>query len=76
MKDYKDTRNGFTGANFSSKFSPWMANGSLSPRKILLEVRKWEQQNNSNQHSTHFISELFWRDFWHYWAYKFEDNIF
>ena len=34
MKDYKDLRNGFLGPNFSSKFSPWMANGCLSPREI------------------------------------------
>ena len=32
MKDYKKLRNGFLGANFSSKLSPWMANGCLSPR--------------------------------------------
>ena len=34
MKDYKDRRNGFFGPDFSSKFSPWMANGCLSPREI------------------------------------------
>lgn len=34
MKDYKKLRNGFLGPNFSSKLSPWMANGCLSPRQI------------------------------------------
>ena len=34
MRNYKDTRNGFLGPNFSAKFSPWMANGCLSPRFI------------------------------------------
>ena len=34
MKDYKRLRNGFLGPNFSSKLSPWMANGCLSPREI------------------------------------------
>ena len=29
-----------------------------------------------NEHSKHFIAELLWRDFWHYWAYKFGDHIF
>jgi len=42
MKDYKRLRNGFLGSNFSSKFSPWMANGCVSPRKIYFEVKKWE----------------------------------
>jgi len=51
MKDYKDLRNGFTGANFSSKFSPWLANGSISPRLIYFEVKKWEKINKQNEHS-------------------------
>jgi len=76
MKDYKRLRNGFLGPNFSSKFSPWMANGCISPRTIYFDVKKWEEKNKPNEHSTHFISELFWRDFWHYWAYKYGDNIF
>lgn len=42
MKDYKRLRNGFLGPNFSSKLSPWMANGCLSPREIYWQVKKWE----------------------------------
>ena len=77
MKDYKRLRNGFLGPNFSSKLSPWMANGCLSPREIYFQVKKWEQENmGENEHTKHFIAELVWRDFWHYWAFKFGDNIF
>lgn len=45
MRDYKKLRNGFLGPNFSSKLSPWMANGCLSPREIYFQVKKWEQEN-------------------------------
>jgi len=77
MKDYKKKRNGFLGPDFSSKFSPWMANGNLSPRLIYWEVKKWEKENGGeNEHSKHFIFELMWRDFWHYWAFKYGSNIF
>ena len=34
LKGYKQTRNGLLGANYSSKFSPWLALGCLSPRQI------------------------------------------
>ncbi|MDA0671659.1 MAG: deoxyribodipyrimidine photo-lyase, partial [Bacteroidetes bacterium] len=34
LKVYKQTRNGLLGANYSSKFSPWLANGCVSPRRI------------------------------------------
>ena len=50
-----------------------MANGCISPRKIFWEVKKWEELNGENEHSKHFIAELFWRDFWHYWAYKYQN---
>jgi len=43
MKDYKTLRNGFLGPNFSSKLSPWMANGCLSPREIYWQVKQWEE---------------------------------
>jgi deoxyribodipyrimidine photo-lyase len=29
---YKDTRNGLLGEGFSTKFSAWLANGSMSGR--------------------------------------------
>lgn len=32
LKDYFHTRNGMVGANYSSKFSPWLAAGCVSPR--------------------------------------------
>ena len=38
LKNYKETRNGMVGADYSSKFSPWLALGGLSPRLIYQEV--------------------------------------
>ena len=32
LKDYFDIRNGMIGTRYSSKFSPWLALGCLSPR--------------------------------------------
>ncbi|HKL19162.1 MAG TPA: deoxyribodipyrimidine photo-lyase, partial [Halalkalibaculum sp.] len=48
LKSYKFTRNRLLGADYSSKFSPWLANGSLSPRKIFREVKKYEEQRKKN----------------------------
>lgn len=39
LKEYKETRDGLLGSGFSSKFSPWLALGCLSPRAIVAEVR-------------------------------------
>lgn len=39
LRVYKETRNGMLGPDYSTKFSPWLASGSLSPRYIYEEVQ-------------------------------------
>jgi len=34
LKKYKATRNGLLGANYSAKFSAWLAHGCITPRQI------------------------------------------
>jgi deoxyribodipyrimidine photolyase len=41
LKIYKETRNGMLGPDYSTKFSPWLASGSISPRFIHEEVQKY-----------------------------------
>lgn len=40
LRIYKETRNGLLGSDFSSKFSPWLALGCLSPKTIVSEVQQ------------------------------------
>ena len=44
ISEYKETRNGLVGADYSSKFSPWLALGCISPRFIYDEHKKYETQ--------------------------------
>lgn len=76
LKEYKYTRNGLIGANYSSKFSPWLANGSLSPRKIYWEVKKYEQQRVENESTYWMVFELIWRDFFRFSAAKYRSAFF
>ena len=73
---YKKTRNGLVGKNYSSKFSPWLANGSLSARTIYWNVKKFEQENFKNQSTYWLIFELIWRDYFKYISLKYKNNIF
>lgn len=73
---YKQTRNGLLGKEYSSKFSAWLANGSLSPRMIYHEVKKYESEVIKNQSTYWLIFELIWRDFFKYVSLKHENNIF
>ena len=38
VSTYFDTRNGMLGADYSTKLSPWLALGCISPRTIHAEV--------------------------------------
>jgi len=73
---YKKTRNGLVGKNYSSKFSPWLANGSISARTIYWSVKTFEKEHFENQSTYWLIFELIWRDYFKYISLKHQNSIF
>lgn len=73
---YKQTRNGLVGVDYSSKFSPWLANGALSPKMIYWEVKRYEKEVDKNQSTYWLVFELLWRDFFKYISLKHGNKIF
>ena len=73
LDDYKETRNELLGADASSKLSPWLSQGSLSVKKVYDAVTAYKIQNASTDH---FISELFWRDFFIFYARDKKSSLF
>ena len=73
---YKQTRNGLLGTDYSSKFSPWLANGSLSARMIYWEVQRYEKEIQKNESTYWLIFELIWRDYFKYISLKHGNAIF
>lgn len=73
---YKETRNGMIGSNYSSKFSAWLAIGSISPRYIYKEIRKYERENGANESTYWLIFELLWRDFFRFMFKKHQTKFF
>ncbi|MGJ3254314.1 MAG: DASH family cryptochrome [Elainellaceae cyanobacterium] len=76
LKVYKETRNGMLGADYSSKFSPWLALGCLSPRFIYEEVQRYEDQRVANSSTYWLIFELLWRDYFRFICAKHGDRVF
>jgi deoxyribodipyrimidine photo-lyase len=68
VAQYATTRNQLIGSNYSSKMSPWLTFGALSPRYIYFETKKFEDKHRRNDSTKIFIDELFWRDFNRYWC--------
>ena len=76
LQVYKETRNGMLGADYSSKFSPWLANGSLSPRKVYEEVQRYEKERKKNNSTYWMVFELIWRDYFRFVCMKYGRKVF
>ena len=76
LKNYKETRNGLIGADYSSKFSPWLALGCISPRFIYEQVKLYEKERIKNDSTYWLIFELIWRDYFRFVAKKYGNSLF
>lgn len=76
ISEYKETRNGLVGADYSSKFSPWLALGCISPRFIYDELKKYETQFGANESTYWLIFELLWRDYFRFMMKKYNAKFF
>lgn len=76
INHYKQTRNEMIGADYSSKFSPWLAQGCISPKKIYDAIKQFEDENGANKSTYWLYFELLWRDFFRLMAKKHKNKIF
>ena len=76
LKVYKETRNGMLGADYSSKFSAWLALGCLSPRYVYEQVQNYEADRVKNDSTYWLIFELLWRDYFRFICAKHGDRVF
>ena len=76
IKVYFDTRNGLIGPDYSTKFSPWLAHGNISPRYIAKECRNYEEIRVANKSTYWVVFELLVRDYFKFFAKKHGNKIF
>ena len=76
ISKYKETRNGLVGADYSSKFSAWLALGCISPRFIHQELKKYEKQFGENESTYWLVFELMWRDYFRFMMKKYNVKFF
>ncbi|KAG8738444.1 hypothetical protein FRC12_016758, partial [Ceratobasidium sp. 428] len=81
---YKDTRNGMLGADYSTKFSPYLTFGCLSAREIATRCDQLEDQlreagklDDAARKNVYWIKfELLWRDYMFFVNSKYGNDIF
>ncbi|WP_395076149.1 DASH family cryptochrome [Flavobacterium sp.] len=76
ISNYKETRNGMVGSDYSSKFSAWLSMGCISPRYIYSELKKYESQFGANDSTYWLVFELLWRDYFRFMMKKYHTKFF
>jgi len=73
---YKDTRNALSQFDASSKFSPWLAVGSISARTLAKRIHQYEEQYGANDGTYWLWFELLWRDYFRFLMLKYGKRLF
>jgi len=73
---YKEVRNALDGWGNSTKFSPWLAQGSLSPRQIKAALTQYEEKYGANESTYWIYFELLWREYVQWYATYYGKRLF
>jgi deoxyribodipyrimidine photo-lyase len=73
---YKFTRNGMLHKDDSTKFSPYLAWGNLSPRYIYEQLKLFEETHDKNISTYWVYFELLWRDYFYFIHLMYKNQIF
>nr|WP_136249475.1 DASH family cryptochrome [Ningiella ruwaisensis] len=76
IAEYKETRNGLDGWEFSSRFSAFLAHGCISPSYINDRLKQYEREKVKNDSTYWLFFELLWREFFHWQHIKHGAKLF
>ncbi|RUO81524.1 deoxyribodipyrimidine photolyase [Idiomarina tyrosinivorans] len=75
-QSYQQTRNHFDDPQGSTYFSAWLANGSLSARQVVAELRRHEARFGANKSTNWIYFELLWREYFYWYAVAHGTKLF
>ncbi len=73
---YKEQRNELDGWTNSTKFSLWLANGSLSVRQVCASLKTYEHDVVANDSTYWIFFELLWREYFQWYAHSHGKRLF
>ncbi|MBS3805465.1 MAG: DASH family cryptochrome, partial [Oleiphilaceae bacterium] len=73
---YKETRNALDDWPSSAKLSPWLANGSLSPRFAADQISRFERKHVRNESTYWLYFELLWREYFYWYGLRHGKRLF
>ncbi|UPR53548.1 DASH family cryptochrome [Vibrio cyclitrophicus] len=73
---YKQTRNALDGIENSTKFSPWLALGCVSPKTICRHLKHFESEHGTNDSTYWIYFELLWREYFYWKSMSLKSSLF
>lgn len=73
---YKTVRNALDGWDHSTKFSAWLAQGSLSCRTLASRLQTYEKNVTANESTYWIYFELLWREYFQWYAHCHKEKLF
>jgi deoxyribodipyrimidine photo-lyase len=67
---YKDVRNNLDGWDNSSKLSPWLGYGCISPRQVMNSIAEFEDRQGKNSSTECLFLEILWREYFQWLHFK------
>jgi deoxyribodipyrimidine photo-lyase len=73
---YKTVRNELDGWYNSSKWSPWLAQGALSPGELYRRLQSYEREIEANESTYWLYFELLWREYFQWYARAHGERLY
>lgn len=75
-QSYKETRNSLDEWTHSTKLSPLLAMGCVSPRQVISALQLHERKFTANDSTYWIYFELLWREYFHWYARRWGAKLF
>ncbi|GLK87417.1 DASH family cryptochrome [Pseudomonas turukhanskensis] len=76
VRQYASARDSLIGTEYSSKLSPWLANGCLSVRRVVADLRRHEAQYGRNESTQELWRAVLWREFFRWTLVRRGEALF
>ncbi|MDP5253111.1 MULTISPECIES: DASH family cryptochrome [unclassified Vibrio] len=74
--EYKQTRNGLTFSTSSTCLSIWLAQGAISAKQVVKQLRAYESEHGRNASTEWIYFELLWREYFYWFARHHQQRLF
>lgn len=76
VRNYKDSKDEIYGSNFSSKLSPYLAQGCISPKQVHAAIKGFQAEYGDDKSLEDLFHRLMYRDFLRFMVKKYGQVVF